>query len=69
MIHKYVRYNNESYYLIDFKVFNGELIELYESTTYGEDKAHLLVNANEQQLIGYAFNGLEDYKNEEHIKL
>lgn len=69
MIHKYVIHKQEIYYLIDYKVINGELIELYESTTYGEDKAHLLVNANKQQLIGYAYNGLEDYENKEHIKL
>ena len=60
---KYIIHNKRKYYLIDTVDYGGNNIyeyELYESTIYGEEVPHLIVNDSLKEAIGWSCNGFDE---------
>ena len=50
-----------TWYVVDTKEYQGEMLYLLESEIYGDEAACLIVNANKEVMLDDVWNGFDDY--------
>ena len=51
-----------TWYVIDKKEYNGEMLYLLESENYGDEAACIIVNKKEKVVLDDVWNGFNDYE-------